>query len=627
MKQRARARHGRVVTALAVVAVSSVCFFLAGAATGCSGVPRNNDVPAEALPPADAGAREGGACSEAAYPATNAGLDLFLTVPDLTFDGLDRDGHAAPFTFRSQYLPCATEARLLVVRVGAAWCGTCRWSMGHTRELFNLDVGSRLELVDLVVGDDDNAPPTPAALDAFRARVDAPRFVAADSAFTFRVVNPQRSPLPMILLVDRRTMRIEGVENDPTLDSLAYRIHSVIAAIDGTPKPRGGAEPRTDGRFTRNQWDMIRDIAAPGAPPPDPTNAKADDPAAAALGEALFADAKLSPSGNVSCATCHAKATGFADGRPQSLGVTTGDRNAPSVALASHARAQFWDGRADSLWMQATGPLENPAEFKSSRLFVAHRIATTPAYKTAYEAVFGPLPNLADAARFPASGKPGDAAYDAMADADRAAVTRVFANCGKSIAAFERTLRVSPNALDRYASGDFAALSDLEKDGLLAFFRAGCAQCHYGPRLTDDAFHAIAFPTGRQDHAPDRGRADGILSFLASELSSEGPYSDAPLAHVFARDVLRASAAAPVTLGAFKTPTLRGLPSTAPYGHGGTFATLAEVVKHYAQAGSDASRASYVGEPEPWLVKFDDATRDAVTRFLPVLTAEAAPSR
>ena len=41
-----------------------------------------------------------------------------------------------------------------------------------------------------------------------------------------------------------------------------------------------------------------------GPLPPDPSNAVADDPAAAALGEALFFDTRLSGDGTVSCATC-----------------------------------------------------------------------------------------------------------------------------------------------------------------------------------------------------------------------------------------------------------------------------------------------------------------------------------
>ena len=52
--------------------------------------------------------------------------------------------------------------------------------------------------------------------------------------------------------------------------------------------------------------------------PPDPSNAVADNPRAAALGHKLFFDARLSKNGAVSCASCHlpsafpTKAIGFA---------------------------------------------------------------------------------------------------------------------------------------------------------------------------------------------------------------------------------------------------------------------------------------------------------------------------
>ena len=42
--------------------------------------------------------------------------------------------------------------------------------------------------------------------------------------------------------------------------------------------------------------------------------------------------------------------------------------------------------------------------------------------------------------------------------------------------------------------------------------------------------------------------------------------------------------------GAFKTPTLRNITNTGPYFHDGRFATLEQVVRHYAapQASNDA---------------------------------------
>jgi cytochrome c peroxidase len=286
------------------------------------------------------------------------------------------------------------------------------------------------------------------------------------------------------------------------------------------------------------------------------------------------------------------------------------------VTFAAWSRWQFWDGRADTLWMQALGPFENAKEFASSRLFVAHAIHDR--YASDYEAIFGAMPDLADTARFPPSGKPGDAAWDGMTDADRTEATRVFVNAGKAIAAYERTLRAKPNALDAYAGGDMNALTAPQKDGLAAFFSAGCAQCHYGPRLTDDAFHTVRFPTGRQDGAADRGRLDGIGALLVSDFKSTGTWSDAPRPPY-------SLATPPSTLGAFKTPALRGVVHTAPYGHGGSLATLEDVVKNYSTSGLEDASPLAAGATEPWVPRFDDPTRNALPAFLQTLTAGLSP--
>jgi cytochrome c peroxidase len=404
-------------------------------------------------------------------------------------------------------------------------------------------------------------------------------------------------------------MNVLSTLANPTSGELAQGVAQAL----GEP----AAEPAAavDDRFSPDQWDMIRAMTQPGAPPPDPSNAKADDPGAAALGKKLFFDPALSPSGKVSCSSCHDPNKELQDGLPQSTGgVSPVDRNAPPIALASHTPWQFWDGRADSLWMQALGPPENGKEFGSSRLFVDHVLYDK--YKPDYEAVWGAMPNLADTTRFPKAGSPGSPEWATVAPADEQAATRAYVNLGKSIAAFERTLRVQANAFDRYVQGDRAALTAAEKDGLLAFFTAGCAQCHYGPRFTDDAFHAVRFPTGRADQTGDRGRIDGIPLLLQAEANSQSAWSDAPKPDRIARLVPE-----PSTLGAFKTPTLRGVPGSAPYGHGGTLATLDDVLKNHAEGGLAPESELAAGTTEPWLAPFDDQTRAKITVFLATLTA------
>jgi cytochrome c peroxidase len=353
----------------------------------------------------------------------------------------------------------------------------------------------------------------------------------------------------------------------------------------------------------------------PPQPPADPTNRVADTPAAAELGRRIFSDRSLSPSGRVACISCHSPELVFTNGKDTAAeGVGPGNRNVPSMVLASHARWQLWDGRADSLWAQAVLPFEDATEFGSSRLFVAH--AVFDRHRSDYEPIFGPLPPLDDAGRFPANGKPGDAAWEAMSPADREAVTRVLADVGKSIAAFERSLRVKPNALDRYADGDAAALTAPQKAGLRAFFDAGCAQCHHGPRLTDDAFHNLRLPTGRADKAADRGRADGIPHLLSSEFLRSGRFSDA------AGPPPPALPTSTGETGAFKTPGLRGVPFTMPYGHGGGFGGLASVIEAHRTGGLPGGGRFAAGDAEPWAQGFDPALAAPIEAFLRTLSLD-----
>ena len=128
-------------------------------------------------------------------------------------------------------------------------------------------------------------------------------------------------------------------------------------------------------------------------PPPDPTNRHADDPAAAHLGRFLFFDERLSGSGTVSCATCHDARRGFTDGLTLAEGVGTGRRHTPTLWNVAHHRWLTWDGRADSLWMQALDPIEDPVEMGGNRADVARLVLEDEALRAAYTDVFGALPD------------------------------------------------------------------------------------------------------------------------------------------------------------------------------------------------------------------------------------------
>src|SRR5690606_33205137 len=111
----------------------------------------------------------------------------------------------------------------------------------------------------------------------------------------------------------------------------------------------------------------------------------------------------------------------------------------------------FWDGRRDSLWAQALVPLEDPAEHGGNRAAYAHFIAGN--FADRYEAIFGPLPELSAIPQnaSPAGSGAERAEWTGMTEAQRDGVNRVFADIGKAIAAFERSITHEETRFDRYA--------------------------------------------------------------------------------------------------------------------------------------------------------------------------------
>jgi cytochrome c peroxidase len=357
---------------------------------------------------------------------------------------------------------------------------------------------------------------------------------------------------------------------------------------------RNGAPLAVDG-FGPEEVRAFLELSPLPDPPPDATNRFADDPRAARLGQYIFFDPRFSARGTVACATCHQPALGFADGKHFG-GVEAGaaggaatvlDRHTPSLFNVAYNRWWFWDGRADSLWAQPLRPLEEPREHASSRLEVAHAIRADPGLTHAYEAIFGALPDLADGRRFPPKGRPGDASFDAMEAADRLAVDRVFANFGKSIAAYERRLVSRASPFDEFVagvrSGDVArqrALTPAAREGLRLFVGAArCVLCHSGPTFSDREFHDNRVPTLTGEPRRDAGRNRGIPTVQADPFNGTGAFSDATEGP--ARDKLHFLPQAGDNWSEFKTPTLRNVALTAPYMHQGQFATLDEVLAYY----------------------------------------------
>ena len=244
----------------------------------------------------------------------------------------------------------------------------------------------------------------------------------------------------------------------------------------------------------------------------------------AALGRRLFFDPKLSASGKVSCASCHNPDFGWTDRRTLPMGAALSSRNTPSLLGIGRWSRLGWDGAGASLREQSRRPMLAQDEMGNADLdTVADRLRDDPG-----------LHDLATSA-FQGAPLDGERLLDALT-------------------AFQATID-EPSRFDRFARGDADSLTDQEIEGLHLFrTKAGCANCHHGPSLTDGRFHNLG------------------LSAFGEPREDLGRY------YVTGR---------PEDAGAFRTPSLRHVSRTGPYMHSGLFASLAGVVNFYARGGGD----------------------------------------
>ncbi|TGV16614.1 c-type cytochrome [Mesorhizobium sp. M8A.F.Ca.ET.173.01.1.1] len=388
---------------------------------------------------------------------------------------------------------------------------------------------------------------------------------------------------------------------------------TVAVLLGGCGKPDfSDAEKKTIASLALNTLPALK---------PDTTNRFADVPAAAALGSTLFFDVGMSRDGTVSCSTCHKIDRQFQDDLPQAVAV--GRTNRRTMPLAGVARDPwfFWDGRRDSLWAQALTPLENPLEQAGNRTAYAHYMKAR--FGERYERIFGPLPDFSGVPlnASPLGSDTEKAAWNAMSDAQRDAINSVYANIGKAIAAFERSIEPAPTRFDRFAldlatgaepKGD-AAFSREEILGLKLFIgKANCVTCHNGPRFTDNGFHNTGVPPVAGLPA-DRGRVEAVAQVEADPFNCFGAYRDGEAS---ACGELRFMVKdAPELVRAYKTPSLRGAATRPPYMHAGQFSSLDEVVAHYAKA---APSVEGVSEVHP--LELSDRERAALVAFLKTLS-------
>ena len=389
--------------------------------------------------------------------------------------------------------------------------------------------------------------------------------------------------------------------------------------------------PAVHPAWTDHELQLMESLWIANLPPlpPDPSNAVADDPRAARFGHRLFFDPRLSGNGEFACSSCHRPDLRFTDGRHIAAALGASRRNTPSIVGTVYSPWLYWDGRKDSQWSQALSPLEDPNEQGGNRVALARLIAGDAEYRGVYTALFGTLPDLSDASRFPAAaapvpGSPLESAWNAMNPADRASVTRVFVNIGKAIAAYERLLVPGASRFDRYveatARGDTSLAETIlnadEAVGLRLFIgKARCIECHNGPLLTNHEFHntGIISAPGK---IPDRGRIDGIRLVRDDPFNCLGAYSDDPMKDCAELRFARTGAE---VVGALRTPSLRNLQNTAPYSHQGQTLSLGELMRHY-----DRAPLAMIGHNEAKQLGLSRRERAQLEAFLATLDAPLA---
>lgn len=189
------------------------------------------------------------------------------------------------------------------------------------------------------------------------------------------------------------------------------------------------------------------------------------------LGKMLFFDTRLSGKNNLNCASCHNPSFGYEVPLKTPIGATLKKlkRQAPTLLNMAWVSPLFWDGRADTLEEQVTGPISHPDEMDGNFYTIVKRLKDSDEYRNYFRYLF------------PKSG-----------------ITRD--NILKAIATYERTIVADWAPFDRWIEGDDTAISDAAKRGFVIFNGAGkCATCHQGWNFTDNKFHDIGLPNKNGD--------------------------------------------------------------------------------------------------------------------------------
>ena len=342
------------------------------------------------------------------------------------------------------------------------------------------------------------------------------------------------------------------------------------------------------------------------------------DPVQARIGQLLFYDKILSGNKNISCGTCHHHDHAGGDGL--SLGIGEGGvgvgpertagtgpdairkripRNAPSLWNLGHKDIEvlFHDGRLTRSDIYGNG-FDSPAEewlpqgldnlVAAQALFpmvAQFEMAGNPRENEIAGATHDRIdiawPIIAKRVRtIPEYGKMFVQAFDHIEEPGDVSIVEI----GNALGAFiisEWQSYDSP--YDRWLTGTPLA-ADAER-GRQLFFNNRCASCHTGDLFTDQGFHALGLPA----FGPGRTRQWDQISRDVGRMAETNLLEDAYK---------------------FRTPSLRNVALTAPYGHNGAYPTLADMIRHHADphGARDTWTPPLANLPQaPWLAAADFA--------------------
>ena len=341
--------------------------------------------------------------------------------------------------------------------------------------------------------------------------------------------------------------------------------------------------------------------------------------AAAKLGQMLFYDKILSGNKNIACSTCHHHDLASGDGL--SLGIGEG-----GIGLGTKRTVGIGSSKVKRRVPRNASALFNLGAKEFTHLFHDGRVSVDPIFPSGFNSPaeeFLPkgLNNLLAAqALFPVTSPvemAGERNENQIAGATRRRPDYVWAILLKRIQAVDgyETLfkaayphiknstdisivdvgnaladfiahewRADESPFDDYLRGDQGALTEQQKLGMKLFYgKAECASCHSGTLQTDHDFHALMLP----GFGPGRTRRFEFIARDQGRINETDRLEDAYR---------------------FRTPSLRNVTATAPYGHNGAYLTLEGIIRHHLNPVESLENydASQLLMPnDPYLVKTD----------------------